>query len=71
MNEQSHASVRALLSSDHAAIWTDGTVAQVQDFLPALPTLHHAVKEASDLLKRLFRGFNRSPLRCACGTAPP
>ena len=60
MNAQSHAPRRALLCADHDATYTDGTVAHVQDFLPALPTLHHGVREASALLKRLFRGFNGS-----------
>ncbi len=60
MNEHSHASGRNSPSANHDAIYTDGTAAHVQDFLPALPPLHHGVKEASDLLKRLFRGFNGS-----------
>ena len=60
MNEHSHFFVRTAFSSDHAVTYPDGTVAQGQDLLPALPTSHHSVKEASDLLKRLFRGFNGS-----------
>ena len=46
--------------ADHAGIHTDGTAALAEDFLPALPTLHQGVKEASDLLTRLFRGLNGS-----------
>ena len=60
MNAQSHASGRASFSADHAATYPDGTVAHGQDLLPALPALNHSVKEASDLLKRLFRGFDGS-----------
>lgn len=60
MNKQSHASGRVSLSADHDATCTDGAVAHVQEFLPTVPTLQHGVKEASDLLKRLFRGFDGS-----------
>jgi cyclopropane-fatty-acyl-phospholipid synthase len=60
MSDQSHVSGRASLSADHAATYTDVTVAHVHDFLPAPPTLPYGVKEASDLLNRLFRGFNGS-----------
>ncbi len=60
MNERRHASGRASLSADHDATYPDRMVAHVQEFLPALPTLHHGVKETSDLLKRLVRDFNGS-----------
>jgi cyclopropane-fatty-acyl-phospholipid synthase len=60
MNEQSHIVGRASFSADHDATYTDGTLAHVQDFPPALPTVHHGVKEASDLLTRLFRRFDGS-----------
>ncbi len=58
MNEQSLVSGRAPLAADHVATCTDGTVAHVQGLLPGLPALHRGVKEASDLLKQLFRGFD-------------
>jgi cyclopropane-fatty-acyl-phospholipid synthase len=60
MNEQSQTAGRTSFAAHHAGTYTDGPVAHVQDLLPALPALHHGVKEASDLLKRLFRGFNGS-----------
>ena len=60
MNEQSRASGHASFSADYVATYADGTVAHAQSLLPALPALHHGVKEASDLLKRLFRGFDGS-----------
>ena len=58
MNEQSHTSGRTASAANHAGTYTDGPVVHVQDFLHALPTLHHGVKEASDLLTRLFRSFD-------------
>ena len=60
MNEQSRASGHASFSADHVATYADGAVAHAQGLLPALPALHHGVKEASDLLKQLFRGFDGS-----------
>jgi len=60
MNEQSHTSGRTSFAADHARTYNDGREANVQYLLPALPALHHGVKEASDLLTRLFRGFNGS-----------
>jgi hypothetical protein len=60
MNEQSHVSGRASFSAYHAGTYSDSLVAHGQDSLPALPTFRHGVKEASDLLTRLFRGFNEA-----------
>ncbi|MBC7702881.1 MAG: class I SAM-dependent methyltransferase [Rhodoferax sp.] len=60
MNEQRPIAVRISIAADRASAYTNGTVAPVQDLLPALPALQRGVKEASDLLTRLFRGFDGS-----------
>ncbi len=61
MNEQSHTIGRSSLAADHPGTYTDAAIAHVQGLLPALPVLsHHGVKDASELLKRLFRGFEGS-----------
>ena len=60
MNEQRHTAGRISIAADRALAYTNGTVAPVQDLLLALPALQRGVKEASDLLTRLFRGFDGS-----------
>ena len=60
MNEQRTIAVRISIAADRAAAYTNGTVAPVQDLLPALPALQRGVKESSDLLTRLFRVFDGS-----------
>jgi cyclopropane-fatty-acyl-phospholipid synthase len=61
MNEQSHTIGRTSFAGDLAGTYTDAEVAHMQDLLPGLPVLtHQGIKDASDLLKRLFRGFEGS-----------
>jgi hypothetical protein len=60
MNEQMPIAGHISIAADRAAAYTEGTVAPVQDLVPEFPALQRGVKESSDLLTRLFRGFDRS-----------
>ena len=60
MNKQSHTSGLTSIAVDRAAACTDGTAAPVHELLSSLPASQRSIEEASNLLTRLFRGFDGS-----------
>jgi cyclopropane-fatty-acyl-phospholipid synthase len=60
MSKQSYIASRTSIARDSFASYSGDIVVPVQELRPVLPALQRGVKEASDLLKRLFRGFDGS-----------
>lgn len=60
MNEQIESKPRSSSARDRIGNHAGRAVTQVPALLPPMPDSHRGVQEASDLLKRLFRGFDGS-----------